>query len=183
MDDLQKAMVGRINRRKQAIVEHCNRVIREIEKGKHGGEEGRTWLEQFCEGEGLNFCAGAFQLADSIGVDMNPRELGMDLWAYGDRFFATLGPVDYIVTNYLECFPDTLRVLTEWRQLMKPEATLAIVARDAEMYGGGVGPLSNPHRVAVFSQSVLRCYLERAGFTPLRWESFQKEIRVAARRR
>ena len=183
MTELQTSMIARVNRRKQAILAHCDRVIREIEQGKIGGEEGRNWLEQFCEGEGVQFCPGDFQIGDSIGVDADLRALGMDLWAYADRFVGSLPPLDYIVTNYLECFPDTIRVLTEWAGLLKQGGTLAIVARDAEMYLAGLGPLANPRRMAVFSQCTLNCYLERAGFTPWRWESFEKEIRVAARRR
>lgn len=183
MTELQTSMIARVNRRKQAILAHCNRVIREIENGKHAGEEGRLWLEQFCEGEGVHFCAGEFALSDSLGVDMDARSLALDQWAYADRYLGGKTPLDYIVTNYLESMPDTLRVLTEWGRLLKPGGALAIVARNAEMYGAGEGPLSNPHRVAVFTQTVLTCYLERAGFTPWRWESFEKEIRVAARRR
>lgn len=183
MTELQTRLIARINRRKQAILAHCDRVIREIEQGKHGGEEGRQWLEQFCEGEGLHFCAGEFALADAVGVDMDARALALDQWAYADRYLGGRGPQDYIVTNYLESMPDTLRVLSDWHRLLKPGGTLAIVARDAEMYAQGEGPLCNRHRVAVFTQTVLHCYLARAGYEPTRWESFEKEIRVAARRR
>lgn len=183
MNEMQLSMIARVNRRKQAILAHCDRVIREIEEGKIGGEEGRIWLEQFCQGEGIQFCPGDFQIGDSIGVDIDLRALAMDLWAYADRYVGALPPLDYIVTNYLECFPDTIRALSEWAALLKPGGLLAIVARDAEMYGAGEGPLTNRRRNAAFTQTVLTCYLERSGFKPTRWEHFEKEIRVAARRR
>lgn len=177
---LQKA---RIDMRVEKIIAHAQRVKREIDGGRVAGEEGRIWLEQFCVGVGVQLCAGDFSIADAIGVDTELRALGMDLWAYADRFTHDLPPLDYVVTNCLEMFPDTLRMLTEWGRMMKADGVWAIVARDAEEYEEDAGPMVNPRRMTCFTITTLRCHLARAGFEIFKWENFGKELRVAARKR
>jgi hypothetical protein len=173
----------RIDLRLEKILAHVQKLKREIDSGKIAGEEGRVWLEQFCEGYGAQICAGDFVIADSIGIDTDVRKLGLDLWAYADRFVGDLQPLDYVVTNYLEAFPDTLRFLYEWAFRMKSGGIFATVCRDAEAYDEPEGPLANPRRVSCFTIVSLRCYLERAGFEVFQWENFGRELRVAARRR
>lgn len=177
---LQKA---RIDLRVEKIIAHAQRVKREIDGGRVAGEEGRIWMEQFCTGVGVQLCAGDFAIADAVGVDTELRALGMDLWAYADRFTGDLPALDYVVTNCLELFPDTLRMLTEWGRMLKTGGVFAIVARDAEAYEEAQGPLANARRMSCFTITTLRCYLARAGFEVTEWENYGKELRVAARRK
>lgn len=177
---LQKA---RIDMRVEKILAHVQKLKRQIDAGLIAGEEGWIWLEQFCVGFGVQLCAGDFAIADAIGIDTDIRKLGLDLWAYADRFVGDMPPLDYVVTNCLELFPDTLRMLTEWGRMMKPGGTWAIVARDAEDYIEEAGPLTNSRRLSCFTIVTLRCYLARAGFEVFKWENFGKELRVAARRK
>jgi SAM-dependent methyltransferase len=107
----------------------------------------------------------------------------MDMWAFADRYIADVPPQDYVISNSLELFPDTLRVLSEWGRLLKTDGTLAVVCRDAEAYEEEAGPLENRHRCSCFTITTLRCYLARAGFEVTQWENYGKELRVAARRR
>lgn len=180
---LMDSMQRRLNVRRDKILAHLERVREEILSGRIGGEPGRLWLEQFCVGQGVQLCPGDFSIGDSIGIDVDWRSLAMDMWAYCDRFVADLLPLDYVVTNYLEAFPDTLRFLREWHGMLKPGGMFAVVARDAEEYEEPAGPLTNPRRVSCFTITTLRCYLERAGFEVTQWENLGKELRVAARKR
>ena len=181
--EFRASMHGRIDLRVEKILAHVQKLKRQIDSGQIAGEEGRIWLEQFCSGVGVQLCAGDFSIADSIGVDTDIRKLGLDLWAYADRFVGDLPPLDYIVTNSLELFPNTLRMLTEWGRMLKNGGVFAIVCRDANEYEEDAGPLVNPRRMACFTLTVLRCYLARAGFEVFTWENFGKELRVAARKR
>ncbi len=177
---MQKA---RIDLRVEKILAHVQKLKRQIDAGQIAGEEGRIWLEQYCKGVGVQICAGDFAIADAIGIDTDVRKLGLDLWAYADRFVGDLPPLDYVVTNCLEYFPDTLRMLTEWGRMMKPHGVWAIVCRDAEEYEEAQGPLANARRMSCFTITTLRCYLARAGFEVFEWENYGKELRVAARKR
>ncbi len=173
----------RIDLRVEKILAHVQKLKRQIDAGQIAGEEGRVWLEQFCVGVGVQLCAGDFAIKDAIGIDTDIRKLGLDLWAYADRFVGDMAPLDYVVTNSLELFPDTLRMLTEWGRMLKTDGVFAIVGRDAEAYEEEAGPLENAHRMSCFTITTLRCYLARAGFEVFKWENFGKELRVAARKR
>lgn len=182
--EFEKAnMHARVRDRFDAIQRHVQKLHNQIDAGQIGGEGGRIWLERFCAGKGVQFCSGDFALGDSLGVEIDWRKLAMDMWGLADRFLCDLPPQDYVVTNTLELFPDTLRVLTEWARLLRPEGVLAIVCRDAEAYEEPEGPLANRHRCSCFTITTLRCYLERAGYEVFSWENLGKELRVAARRK
>ena len=111
--DYKPLMIQRIQDRKDKIISYCDKIIRLIEAGKMGGEAGRLWLEQFAVGVGLNLGCGDFSIGDSYGVDGDSRVLGMDIWAQADRYINS-GPYDYVITNYLDCFPDILGTLKNW---------------------------------------------------------------------
>src|SRR3990167_4536233 len=89
-------------------------------------------------------------------------------------------PLDYVVTNYLECFPDPLRVLIDWRARLRPGGVLAIVARDSNCYEAHRGPLVNHRRVSCFTLTTLRFYLERAGCDVKGYSFAAPEMRVVA---
>lgn len=190
MSNERKKMHERIDKREKFLLGVFATVREDIEAGRYDDTEpARQWMEQFCEGVGIQLCAGEFQLADSLGVNTDPKAVATDHWAFADRFAADLPKLDYLVTNYLECFPDPLRVLQDWRPRMKEGAVLAVVARDADQYQkqpgeeGAMGPLVNRRRVSCFTLPTLRFYVERAGYTVFRAEREGKEIRIAARRR
>ena len=182
-EELRSSMHARAYEREKYMREIFSKLHRKIDEGRIGGEEGRIWLEQFCVGQGVQVCCGDFSIGDSLGIDQDLRMLATDLLAYGDRIPEALAPLDYIVTNYFECFPDPLRVLGQWASVLRPEGILGIVCRDSESYEEQAGPLTNRNRQSCFTITTLRCYLARAGFEVIQWEGLGKELRVAARRR
>jgi SAM-dependent methyltransferase len=183
LESMRASMHARLHQREERIHELFKKAHRLVDEGKMGGEEGRIWLEKYCVGKGVQVCCGDFSLGDSIGVDLDARKVAMDLWIGADLYYLESEPLDYIVTNYLECLPEPLRVLEEWARHVKPGGVLAIVCRDAEAYEDEAGPLVNHRRVSCFTITTLRCYLARAGFEVFAWENLQKELRVAARKR
>lgn len=184
MRDWRAAVHERLNRREQNLLALFARVRREVDAGKHEeSEPGRVWLEQFCQGVGVQLCAGQFQLGDSIGINSDPNAIATDHWCYADRFTGDLPPLDYIVTNYLECFPDPLRVLQSWAGRMRTGGVMAVIARNSELYDNERGPLKNVRRASCFSLKTLAFTLERAGYAVFCKETYEMEIRIAARKR
>ena len=186
MTDERARMHANLDRRQNFLMEIFASVRKDIDAGRYDNTHAcREWLERFAVGVGLNICAGEFSIGNAIGVNNDARALATDHWAFADRFAADMEPLDYIVTNYLECFPDPLRVLQDWRMRMRVGGVIAIVTRNADLYVDGDmrGPLENHRRFSCFTMGTLCFYLERAGFTVYTRETFEKEIRVAARRR
>lgn len=174
---------ARLDARAKVLQELFHQVRREIDNGVFDGTDGgRQWLEQFCIGTGVQECAGDFSLGDSCGTNNDPRKLATDHWCWSDRFTHDMGPLDYIVTNYLETFVDPLNLLNDWHKRIKRGGILAVVCRNADAYDTIAGPLTNPRRACCFTASTLRFYLERAGFEVILTETCEKELRIAARR-
>lgn len=176
--DLKKSMIDRIEKRKSKLIFYIDKLIRQIEKGKMGGEEGRLWLEKYAIGEGVNLGCGDFPIGESLGLDGDQRVLGMDLWGWVDRYTGNLGPLDYVVTNYLDCFPDVLTILRHWHSMLKTGGKIAIVVPNSDVYTNNSGPFSNRHRLHCFSPSTLRFYLEKIGFKIEVIELVKNELRV-----
>lgn len=183
-EDERQRMYARLDKRQEFLLGVFATVRRDIAAGRYDNTDAcRQWLEQFCEGFGVQICAGEFQLGDSLGINTDPKALATDHWAFADKFAADLPPLDYIVTNYLECFPDPLRVLQQWVGRMREGGVIAVVARNADLYEDVRGPLKNVRRASCFTMNTLSFYLERAGYTVFLRETWEKEIRIAARRR
>ena len=177
----REKMHARLDRRQAYLLSLFAKVRRDIDAGRHDGtESAREWLESFCVGVGVQICSGEFSLGDSLGIDCDPKTLATDHWCWADRYAAGMPPLDYVVTNYLECFPDPLRVLIDWRARLRPGGVLAIVARDSNCYEAPRGPLVNHRRVSCFTLTTLRFYLERAGCDVKGYSFAAPEMRVVA---
>jgi SAM-dependent methyltransferase len=183
MPDLKKDMHARIDARLKFLQDKADKVHRLIDRGIIGGEEGRLWLDQFAHGIGYNIGCGDFLLGDAAGVDGQKNMLASDLFMDWEEVPMQEGQADFIVTNYLEVFPNPLRILEDWVTRLKQGGVVAIVARNAEAYAGeSKGPLANKRRRSCFTASTLKCYLEAAGFVVFREEKWEKELRIAARK-
>jgi SAM-dependent methyltransferase len=128
---------------------------------------------------GLDIACGDFLCGEpdqALGVDGAERQIGTDHFNEGDELtFAEPGKKSFIVTNYLDAFPNPLKVLNEWyRALSFKDGRLAIVCRDAEFPEKNkhleLGPLSNGKRQSVYTTITLPQYLKRAGFTDVKIE-------------
>ena len=180
MSDIRAKMHARVDHRFEVMRRLFDTVHHQIDRGVMGGEEGREWLERHAVGTGINICCGDFPIGESLGADIDIRKLAVDLWAFADRFTHDLPLLDYMVTNYLECFPDPGRVLHEWNQRIRMGGHLAVVCCDSDVYENSTGPLANKRRAHCFTFNTLRFYLSRAGFTVRDWEKKDLELRVLA---
>lgn len=181
--DSKKSMHDRIEKRIRHLQSLADRLHRLIDKGILGGEEARLWLDQWTVGIGYNIACGDFIIGESWGVDGDTAKIAPDVLLDWQHVPMEVEVIDHIVTNYLECFSDPMRTLEDWHARLKPGGIVAIVARDVDAYKGEPkGPLSNRHRRSCFSMASLKCYLEAVGFTVIREERWERELRVAARK-
>ena len=180
----QDYMNWRLDRRLATLKERIENVKKRYVAKLHDGdalakasEEDRLWLDQFCKGKGLDIACGDFLCGDDVqasGVDGAERQIGTDHYNEGDELtFAEPGKIDFIVTNYLDAFPNPLKALNEWYRALKfGGGVLAIVCRDADYPEKDkhleLGPLSNPRRQSVYTQITLAQYLKRAGFVDVK---------------
>lgn len=173
---------ARLDNRKQVMLNHFESLYRLLERGElDGTEDGREWLERYCVGaHGVQLCPGDFALGNSIGIDQDNSKVATDVWGFVDQFTGDQPPLDYIVTNYLEHFPNTTRILKEWASKLRPGGVLAIVCRDTESYQNAIGPLSNSRRYHCFDLRTLTAHLARVGLTVKEWEHAGHELRIAA---
>lgn len=174
---------ARLDHRKEVLLRHFDSLYRLVDRGDlDGTEDGREWLEKYCVGVGVQLCPGDFALGNSIGIDMDNSKIATDVWGFVDQITGGLPPLDYIVTNYLEHFPDTIRILDDWASNLRPGGVLAIVCRDTDSYHNAIGPLNNDRRHQCFTRRTLTAYLARVGLGVFEWEHAEKELRIAARK-
>jgi len=172
---------ARLDRRKEVLLKHFESLYRLLERGGlDGTEDGRQWLEKYCVGVGVQLCPGDFALGDSIGIDMDSSRVASDVWGFVDQFTGDLPPLDYVVTNYLEHFPNTIRILQEWADRLRPGGLLAIVCRDTDTYQNAIGPLKNDRRCQCFTRRTLTAYLARVGLSVSDWQVANQELRIVA---
>ena len=179
-DEEKAAQHAELDHREERMLALFGRLRRQIDQGVVAGSPGRKWLRQFAFGKGANLCCGDFPIGDSIGIDADWEKLATDLWGYADRPPFEDGTIDYVLTNYLEAFPDTLQVLQNWTKALRVGGILAIVCRNTDAYDNPMGPLTNKHRAHCFSLKTLSCYLQRAGFRVKLHEFHEQELWVAA---
>ncbi len=111
----------------------------------HDEHPERAALRPYCVGRGIDVGCGADKVtANCIGVDiLKPGELGKhgvvanrkstaDVFATGDELtpFAS-GELDFVVAKHnLEHYVDLVKVLQEWKRVLKPGGHLAVVVPD-----------------------------------------------------
>jgi len=141
-------------------------------------------LAPFCRGKGLDIGCGSRKVSpDCIGVDiMAGGERGRhgvvanqiciaDVQASGDNLhmFAN-GELDYIVSRHnLEHYIDVVKTLREWRRVLRPGGTLAIIVPD-ERAGDTI--FLDPTHKHCFTPESLKNFLDViGGFEVLRTET------------
>ena len=167
--DQYDAMEWRIQNRLNTIQERADKLKKYIEKckaeGGDTGEKDRQWLDQFAIGNGLDIACGDFPITGADGVDGDLKKIGADYYHEGDELvFQQPGSLDFIVSNYLDAFPNPLKALNEWYRTLKVDGVLAVVVRDADAYDNDDGPLANLHRNVLYTEKIIRQYFYRSGF-------------------
>lgn len=181
--DHKEKMHNRVNERFEVVKKRVQKLHYQIDQGVIGGEEGREWLEQFAkEGVGVNLCCGDFAIGNSIGIDIDSQKIASDYWSFIDRFQIDLGPLDYIVSNYIECLDNPVGVLKEWLDKLKPGGVIALVVCNSDEYTTTLGPMANPRRKFCYNQNTLSFILRKVGFITERFEKEGTELRVLARK-
>lgn len=166
LEDYKKSMYFRLDNRLEAFKSCIERAKRYVDNlDGDGGEKDRLWLDQFVKGNGLDICCGDFIVGD-VGVDGDRNKVGADYLVSGDELtFQDPESLDYIVTNYLDAFPNPLKALNEWWRCLRKGGVLAIVCRDSDSYKNSLGPLNNAVRQSCYTKSMLSFYLFRSGFS------------------
>ena len=180
--DYKKQLHERLDARKEKLISFIDRLHRMVDAGQLGGESGRIWLDQYAIGVGVNLCCGDFSVGNSLGIDNDPEKIAIDIWGLADHYYNDMPPLDFVVTNYLECFPDPLGVLKNWNKKLKPGGIFAVVACNTDMYANPAGPLANPRRLNCFSTLTLKAYFQAAGFKVEKVDLEDKELRIMGRK-
>lgn len=176
------SLLERLQKRKEQIDSAYNKLIRQAEAGILGGEEDRLWMDQFTKGFGLDLCCGDFKLENSVGIDSDPHKIGSDLFFIDCRHLTGIADqeCDFIACNYLDCFPNTIDILTSWKRTLKKGGRLILVVRNADAYTNLTGPLENSRRQSLYTSKTLSFFLNRTGFKVDRIETFEKSLRCLA---
>lgn len=169
-DYFKQKMIERLTMRKDQFLAQYDRVVRRVQEGKVGGEGDRLWMEAQVKGlkHGLDICCGDFiATPESEGVDGDYRYIGATWHTQGDELANIAGEwADFVTTNYLDAFPDTYKVLNEWKRVLKPGGILAIVCCNADKYGiKDGGPLTNRKRLSLYTKTTIAQWLYAVGFT------------------
>ena len=138
-------------------------------------------LAAFCQGRGVDVGCGHRKVAPHcIGVDLLPGgAIGRhgvvagqvsvaDLHASGDdlHMFAD-GEMDFVVTRHnLEHYIDVVKALEEWRRILKPGGSLAVILPDER--AGDTVFLDPTHKHAFTPESLERLLRAVGGFTDIR---------------
>ena len=176
----------RLDKREAYYKAAIGRLRRAIAKGIIGEdtEEIRVWLEKFCVGKGMDICTGDFPMSEgAIGIDPDELKLGCHYNIQGDQLTpVNNGEMDYVVTNYFDCFPNPLSTLQEWSRVLRSGGVLAFACCNNDSYVATdpMGPLANKHRLSCFTASTIRVYLHRAGFTAVEVTEHKKHLFVNA---
>jgi SAM-dependent methyltransferase len=137
-------------------------------------------LLSFCRGRGVDVGCGHRKVAPQcIGVDLLPRgAIGRhgvvagqasvaDICASGDdlNMFAD-GELDFVVARH---YIDVVKTLEEWRRVLKPGGTLAVIVPDER--GGDTIFLDPTHKHAFTPESLERLFRAVGGFRDIRTRS------------
>lgn len=187
--DYKELMKARIDRRLEEFTGRCKKVKRWIDQDRiGGGEANRIWVEEQIHGleHGLDIACGDFVVGvNSEGVEQYDSKfsLGATYYRSGDALTNLEdGTCDYVTTNYLEAFVDTLKALREWHRLLKPNGLLLLACCDTDKYDHSVfGPFDNKNRSHCFTKRTIQAYVARAGFRDIQiTEGEGRTMRVRA---
>ena len=182
--------MARVDRRVTKLLTKYEKLKRLILNRKWtGGEEDRIWLEQFAVGDGMDICPGDFVIGEnSIGIDPSDGMIGADRQMSGDEIsYEEPGSLDYIVSNYIDVFPDPFKMFRGWHTLLKRGGTLAFTCRNADAFdelATPCGPLENKNRHCLYTPKIVGFYLRRFDFEPkiIGLSEEGKSIRVMAKK-
>lgn len=171
-EDYKALMIQRIDKRKTNFLAQYERIKRWIEKGKIGGEANRLWMEEQIKGlkRGVDVCCGDMPIDGAYGVDGTDgvsvsNLLGPVYYTYGDELSNfQYEELDFVVSNYVEAFPNISKVFHEWYRVLKPGGMLAFCCANADKYPDILGPFCNPRRLSIFTPKTAKQYLTRAQF-------------------
>src|SRR3990172_4143538 len=183
-------ILKRLDLTEKIILARLNRYRRLVENGSQDEpEEHRIWMEEMIktcapQGNGLDICCGDFPIIEAEGVDSASDVLGLYWRVPGDELtFCEPNTIDYITTNYLESFPNTLKVLNEWHRVLKDGGFLFLAMQNAEMYRrDSMGPLTNKKKVHCFTAETIQFYLRRCGFKVVRLGIVGDVVRIVAKK-
>lgn len=177
--DYKKLMLDRIERRKKQWLVDFERVKRYILVDKIGGEANRLWVEEQIKGLafGVDVCCGDMLMGEnSVGIDKGWRMIGPCYYISGDSMIDwDDNSLDYVVTNYIECFEYPFKALREWHRCLKPGGVLAFSSANADNYDTDLGPLINPHRVTIYTKRTIVNYLTKAKFVNIYVEDGEEQ--------
>ena len=177
-----------LDRRLQALKDRADFIYarhgKRLDNEKPGARSNREFLEKHAVGVGVDVCCGDFLIEGAVGVDSAQAALGADYHCRGDDLaFSKANELDYVVTNYLEALPSTLKALNEWYRCLKAGGTLALVCMDADSYTNREGAMQNRSRLHTFSKVTIAQYLSRAGFSGIEVETTSwHSLHVTARK-
>jgi len=141
-------------------------------------------LAKFCVGKGIDVGCGHRKVApDCIGVDLLASgEIGThgvvatqkciaDIQASGDDLYMFAdGELDYVVSRHnLEHYVDVVKTLAEWRRVLKPGGTMAIIVPDER--AGDTVYLDVTHKHCFTPDSLARLVNAVGGFVVLGTEA------------
>lgn len=176
LDKIEQITLARINRYRRLVVDGS----------QDEAEDHRVWIEKmiemFAQGDkGLDICCGDFPIIEAEGVDSSDAVLGAYWRTSGDDLnFCLSGSMDYISTNYLESFPNTLKALNEWYRVLKRDGILILVVQNADVHSELKGPLGNRKKQHCFTPKTILFYLHRVGFTAQKFETEGDTIHIVA---
>lgn len=169
------AIKQRLDRRREYFNAKMDRVIRQEMAKASSGEEIRAWMDSFAKGEGLDICCGNYLTAGAIGVDSAYDVLGNSFNFRGDNLAGfSSDSFDYIVCNYFDCFDNPLKVLNEWKRVLKPGGKVAFVASNAECYTALDLPL-NGKRQFLYTPHTMELFMHK-----MEWKGFKVQTHLSA---
>ncbi len=187
MSNHQEYLKDMLDRRVQTIKDRADLAyslhVKRVKRDNADAIANREFMKKHAVGRGVDICCGDFVTEGAIGVDPQVVMVGTDyLLSDGDLSFSKANELDYVVTNYIEAIPNTIKALNEWHRCLKVGGTLAIVVMDADGYKNREGALRNRKRFNTFTKVTIAHYLSRAGFTDIEVVQTGLVLHVTARK-
>jgi len=154
-----EAIKRRLEIRRAYLNAKIDRVLRQDINKTASGEDIRAWMDSFANGVGLDICCGNYLTEGAIGVDSAYNVLGNSFNFQGDNLAGfPAESMDYIVCNYADCFDNPLKVLNEWKRVLKVGGKIAFVVSNADCYEASDNML-NGKRLFLYTPHTIELYL------------------------